>query len=145
MKTVHLKGIAPETIVYGSTSQSLTQSMVFAPSPVDLSEAPVVYTRVEQGFLGYIGDVNGEDESTNVILSMLGLPEQGKTSGGLKDDQGRQGRGRGSNTHRDVELEWEDEDEDEDDEWEERAMNGGYSHDELNELLCQGIKPWDEW
>ena len=156
MKTVHLKGIAPETVVYGPTSESRTQSMVFSPSPVDLSEAPVVYTRVEKGYLGYIGDVNGEEESTNVILSMLGLPEHGKkTSCGRQGDSGRQGRGRGSNIHHDVEPEWEDEyededddddgDDDDDDEWEERAMNGGYTQNELNELLCQGIKPWDEW
>ena len=78
MKTVHLKGIAPESVVYGPTIESRTQSMVFASSAVNLNEAPVVYTRIGHGFLGYIGDVNGETDSTNVILSMLGLPESNK-------------------------------------------------------------------
>jgi hypothetical protein len=31
-----------------------------------------------------------------------------------------------------------------DDEVEERMMNYGYTEDELSELLCQGIKPWDD-
>ena len=84
MKTVHLKGISPETVVYGPTATSRTQSMVFAPSAVDLSEAPVVYSPMGQGFLGYIGDVNGEKDSTNVILSMLGLPAQTKKSSEVK-------------------------------------------------------------
>ena len=144
MKTVHLKGIAPETVVYGPTPESRTQSMVFAPSAVDLGEAPVVYTRIAQGFLGYIGDVNGEIDSTNVILSMLGLPDQGsKGRYARKDDESR---GKGSGKERSTRRRgWDMEDESEDDDWDERRMNGGFSHEEPNELLCQGIKPWDEW
>ncbi|GAB4816422.1 hypothetical protein N2152v2_003468 [Parachlorella kessleri] len=30
------------------------------------------------------------------------------------------------------------------DEWDERAGNFGFTHDEVEELLCQGVKPWDE-
>jgi hypothetical protein len=144
MKTVHLKGIAPETVVYGPTPESRTQSMVFAPSAVDLSEAPVVYTRIAQGFLGYIGDVNGEIDSTNVILSMLGLPDQ--SSKGRDARKGDESRRKGSGKERSTRRRgWDMEDESEDDDWDERRMNGGFSHEELNELLCQGIKPWDEW
>ena len=30
------------------------------------------------------------------------------------------------------------------DELEERMMNGGFTNDEVDELLAQGVKPWDE-
>ncbi|TDL23900.1 hypothetical protein BD410DRAFT_786568 [Rickenella mellea] len=29
-------------------------------------------------------------------------------------------------------------------EMEERTMNGGFTNDEMDELLCQGVKPWDD-
>ncbi|KAJ7600765.1 hypothetical protein C8J56DRAFT_847383 [Mycena floridula] len=36
-------------------------------------ETPVLQVKIGDGYLGYIGDVNAEQESTNVILAMLGL------------------------------------------------------------------------
>lgn len=33
---------------------------------------------------------------------------------------------------------------DAEDEWDERCENLGFTHSELNELLCQGVKPWDD-
>lgn len=40
---------------------------------------------------------------------------------------------------------WADGDQsDDDDEIEERMANYGFTYDEMNELLCQGVKPWDE-
>lgn len=135
--------------------------MVFAPAPVDLNEAPVVYTRVGRGYLGYIGDVNGEEESTNVILSMLGLPAQstkiqkeglrraGKGKGSSRSagrSGGEPGLGKGKGRASGSRYEYHDSEDDwYSDEEEERMMNGGFSNDELNELLCQGIKPWEEW
>jgi hypothetical protein len=73
MKAVHLKGVKAEDVLYVPTEDSRVQSHVFAPSPVDMSHVPVAYTRIGDGFLGYIGDVNAEDESTSVILAMLRL------------------------------------------------------------------------
>ena len=140
MKTVHLKDVAPESVVYGPTAESRTQSMVFPASSVDLDEAPVVYTQVGQGFLGYIGDVNGESESTNVILAMLGLLDEG-TDYGRHRNSGSRREGKRA-MHRGRHREW---NMGSDSENEERMLNGGFTHDELNELLCQGIKPWDEW
>ena len=32
---------------------------------------------------------------------------------------------------------------DDDSEAEERAQNCGFTNDEVQELLCQGVKPWD--
>ncbi|KAF8894848.1 hypothetical protein BD779DRAFT_1669293 [Infundibulicybe gibba] len=51
---------------------------VYAPADYDqpitkLSKSPVTHTRVGKGYLGYIGDANAEDGSTNVVLAMLGL------------------------------------------------------------------------
>jgi hypothetical protein len=68
MKVVHVQGAKPEDAVYTPTEDSRTASLVFAPS---LSETPVTYTRVGSGFLGYIGDVNAEEETTGVSLAML--------------------------------------------------------------------------
>lgn len=73
MKAVHLRGVNAEDILYAPTEDSRVESHVFAPSPVDLSHVPVAYTRIGDGFLGYIGDVNAEEESTSVILAMLRL------------------------------------------------------------------------
>ncbi|KAJ8093472.1 hypothetical protein PM082_020329 [Marasmius tenuissimus] len=37
------------------------------------SESPVVHVKFGNGYLGYVGDVNGQEETTPVVLSMLGL------------------------------------------------------------------------
>ena len=73
MKAVHLEGVKAEDVGYKPTDGSRVESHVFQPFPVDLSNAPVAYTRIGDGFLGYIGDVNAEKESTGVILAMLRL------------------------------------------------------------------------
>jgi hypothetical protein len=71
MKAVHLEGVKAEDVLYAPTEDSRVQSFVFPPSKVDLSGVPVAYTRIGGGFLGYVGDVNAEKESTSVILAML--------------------------------------------------------------------------
>jgi hypothetical protein len=74
MKAVHVEGIKAEEAVYAPTDDSRIQSHVFAPTKItNLSAAPVVYTQIGSGFLGYIGDVNAEEETTSVILAMLRL------------------------------------------------------------------------
>jgi len=73
MKAVHLQGVKAEDILYAPTEDSRVESHVFPPSTVDQSQVPVAYTRIGDGFLGYIGDVNAEEESTSVILAMLHL------------------------------------------------------------------------
>lgn len=50
------------------------------------------------------------------------------------------GRNRAGPAGRRYGDEWEDDDEDD---YEERANNFGFD-DEVNELLCQGVKPWDD-
>ncbi|KAF5344265.1 hypothetical protein D9758_012315 [Tetrapyrgos nigripes] len=74
VKAVHLKGIQPEDAVYRPTSDSRTQSLVFPSAAVsDLGEAPVVHRNLGKGSVGYIGDVNAEEYSTDLVLAMLGL------------------------------------------------------------------------
>lgn len=76
MKALHVGGITDAHPVYMPTTESRIQSMVFPPIPItDHSESPAVQARIGKGYLGYIGDVNGENESTPVILAMLGLLE----------------------------------------------------------------------
>jgi hypothetical protein len=72
-KAVSLKGVDPSSAWYNPTSGSTTQSMVFAPEAVDITNCPVAMASVGQGKLGYVGDVNGERGSTLVVLAMSGL------------------------------------------------------------------------
>jgi hypothetical protein len=75
IKALHLKEIHPEEAVYSPTQESRLQSAVFPSRPItELDQSPVVYTRFGKGYLGYNGDVNGEEDSTSIILAMLRLP-----------------------------------------------------------------------
>ena len=81
MKAVHLKGVKADDVLYVLAKDEdedddedwSVQSNVFPRFAVDLSNVPVAYTQVGDGFLGYVGDVNAEKESTGVILAMLRL------------------------------------------------------------------------
>ena len=71
MKVLSLQGVAPGDIVYRRTECDV--SVKEDPmAPVD--EGAVTYARVGSGYIGYIGDVNAEQESTNVVLALCGLP-----------------------------------------------------------------------
>ena len=59
--------------MYRPSSDSVTQSHVFAPEPSNPNETAVAFTQVGEGWLGYIGDVNNEKGSQAVIFSMLEL------------------------------------------------------------------------
>ena len=52
---------------YLPTADSVVESAVFGPTPVPI-------TKVGNGWLGYIGEVNSEKETDDVVLGMLGLP-----------------------------------------------------------------------
>ncbi|KAJ5215712.1 uncharacterized protein N7498_002119 [Penicillium cinerascens] len=72
-KAIFLKGVDPSLSWYNPTSDSTTQSMVFDPESVDTTTCPVAMANVGEGKLGYVGDVNGEQGSTLVVLAMSGL------------------------------------------------------------------------
>ncbi|KAI1120891.1 hypothetical protein F5Y10DRAFT_113679 [Nemania abortiva] len=56
-KALYVKGVARSDVWYSG----------------DRDEVAVAFTKVGNGMLGYVGDVNGEDGSKAVILAMLGL------------------------------------------------------------------------
>jgi hypothetical protein len=60
--------------------------------------------------------------------------------------RGRKGRGKGKGKLRSRwQLAWEDMDSyDDEDIMEQRYQNGGFTDAEVQELLCQGVKPWDD-
>jgi hypothetical protein len=72
-KAVFLAHVASDDSVYLPSSDSVIQSRVFLPEPSNPNEAAVAFTRVGEGWLGYIGDVNNEQGSQAVIHSMLEL------------------------------------------------------------------------
>jgi len=52
------------------------EDLVYIPTPdsgYTLKESPVLFTSIGKGYLGYIGDVNGEEEEGKVILTMCNL------------------------------------------------------------------------
>ncbi|KAI9758434.1 MAG: hypothetical protein M4579_003063 [Chaenotheca gracillima] len=73
-KAVFLKGVVQSARLYSPSSDSITESHVFAPGPIeDLTETAVVFSAVGDGWLGYMGDVNAEDASQPVVVAMCGL------------------------------------------------------------------------
>ena len=73
MKMLHLGGISLQTAMYKPYEESRLESLIFAPVKIkNTLEGPAVCTRVGQGYLGFLGDVNGEICSTNTLLAMLG-------------------------------------------------------------------------
>lgn len=73
MKAVHLKNVPRECAVYLPTPASRLESMVHASTPITgdkAQESPAVWARVGDGYLGYIGDVNGEQGTTRLTLEM---------------------------------------------------------------------------
>jgi hypothetical protein len=72
MKAVSLKGLAPEDIMYKrEEGEGEDEDKVTSRLP---EEATVAYARLGSGYLGYIGDVNAEEDSISVVLAMCGLP-----------------------------------------------------------------------
>jgi hypothetical protein len=72
-KAVFLKNVHPDMAWYVATDRSVVESLVFPPGPVDLLETSVAFARLQNGWIGYVGDVNGEEETTAIVLKMLGL------------------------------------------------------------------------
>lgn len=73
-KALHLKDVPVASRVYVPLEQSRIESRVFAPQAVDNSQTPAAYHKYDDGWVGYIGDVNNEDGSQALLLAMLGRP-----------------------------------------------------------------------
>ncbi|KAI1839426.1 hypothetical protein JX266_014363 [Neoarthrinium moseri] len=73
-KAVFLKHVDPALAWYAASDHSAVESSVPLPlSEIDLLETPVAFANIEDGNLGYVGDVNGEEGTKLVVLKMFGL------------------------------------------------------------------------
>ncbi|KAK2597403.1 hypothetical protein QQS21_006027 [Conoideocrella luteorostrata] len=73
-KAVFVKNVVPREMWYKSDDSSVIESRVFAPDSAHTpGETAVAMAEVGEGKLGYVGDVNAEEESTVVVLAMVGL------------------------------------------------------------------------
>lgn len=73
MKVLHVKNARSEEKIFVPVSKAVTESRVFSPELVDQAQAAIVGAKVGNGFLVYVGDVNGEQGSDKVILNLCGL------------------------------------------------------------------------
>ena len=73
MRVLHIKDARQHERIFVPVPGSTTQSLVFPPSDVDEAQGAVVGAEVGNGFLVYVGDVNGEEGSDKVILALCGL------------------------------------------------------------------------
>jgi hypothetical protein len=73
VKALLVKDAAPEHRLYAPGSDSVTQSLVFAPRSVaGAEEAAVALAPVSSGsWVGYVGDVNGEQHTSAILLAMV--------------------------------------------------------------------------
>lgn len=73
-KALHVRNVQHGDAVYLPSSESRTESAVFLPRPVaDRTQTPAAFASVGEGKVGYVGDVNNEDDTTAVVLRMCGL------------------------------------------------------------------------
>ncbi|GKZ57324.1 hypothetical protein AnigIFM49718_002634 [Aspergillus niger] len=73
MKVLHIKDAGSQEKLYVPIEGALTQSHVFPPMRVDETQAAVVGARLGRGYLYYCGDVNWEDGSNQLMLSLCGF------------------------------------------------------------------------
>lgn len=73
-KALFLKNVDPDTAWYVASDRSVVESLVPLPGlGIDLLETSVAFVRVGSGWIGYVGDVNGEEVTSAVVLEMFGL------------------------------------------------------------------------
>ncbi|KAL2888495.1 triacylglycerol lipase [Ceratocystis lukuohia] len=73
-KALFVKNVESAHALYQTSDDSVVESRVFAPrSAKVVGEAAVAFADIGCGKLGYLGDVNAEEESDAVILAMCGL------------------------------------------------------------------------
>lgn len=77
IKALHLTNVAAEDLLYVSTDNSQSEtldSLVGSSGPWKLvGEGPIVFAQYHGGRIGWIGDVNFENETTLIMCAMLGL------------------------------------------------------------------------
>lgn len=76
MNTKSLRNLRTDEAVYVLTSESYMETTIHAPHPFGpecTRNSPVVLGRVGEGWLGFVGDVNSEQETTHAVLEMCGV------------------------------------------------------------------------
>ncbi len=69
-----MKNVVPADMWYKTDDNPVVQSAVFAATSAhNAGETAAALAKVGDGAVGYIGDVNAEDESNVVVLAMCGL------------------------------------------------------------------------
>lgn len=75
MKAVRLKSVEPSSKIYYPPDTACIQPHVLSGDkyrPISEStEAGIAFTRIGDGWLGYIGDVNDEEATLTVVLAMI--------------------------------------------------------------------------
>lgn len=73
-KALHLANVAHADAIYLPSDGSHVESMVFGPAPIDdKKQTPAALAKVGDGKIGYIGDVNNENETMPLVLAMCGI------------------------------------------------------------------------
>lgn len=73
IKALHVKNAEPQEKICIPIEGAVTESHVFPPMYVDQTQAGVVGAKFGRGYLVYCGDVNGEDESNQLIVALCGF------------------------------------------------------------------------
>jgi hypothetical protein len=78
IKAVYLQNVAAEAKIYARgervTPRTMTQQLLEQYEETDSTgETAVAFERVGEGYLGWIGDVNAEEELDAVYMALLGL------------------------------------------------------------------------
>ena len=88
--------------------------------------------------------LDGFRDAVDVALASAAFESSGSSSSSSRGTRGRRGRGRGKGKSRGGRHGGQQFYDEMDSEMEERMANFGFTEDDVNELLCQGVKPWDD-
>ncbi|TVY83561.1 hypothetical protein LSUE1_G003606 [Lachnellula suecica] len=73
MKALHVKNARPEEKIFVPVTEAETSSSVIPAAYLEKTQAAVVGAKVGEGYVAYVGDVNGSKESNTIILSLCGI------------------------------------------------------------------------
>jgi len=75
-KALYVRGAPRTAALYVTLPESRVESRVFAPTSAhDPHQAAAVFQPYGKGYVGYLGDVNGEEGTSKAILALCGLTE----------------------------------------------------------------------